>query len=76
MLPFFHSFGDFPEVRMWLNSEVRYLSAIGPSFLKGMYGSEESPGADLLLLSFMTALISSIVKEVVVDSYHNASMCC
>src|ERR1051325_5675736 len=36
MLPFFHSIGDFPDVRILLKSEIRYLSAVGPNFLNAM----------------------------------------
>jgi hypothetical protein len=70
MLPLVHSVGIVPVLRILLKREVINCKAFGPSFLKQMYGIEDNPGADLLLLFWITLKISVVVKGVVKDSNH------
>src|SRR3954467_2319684 len=62
MLPLLQSSGVSPVLRISLKSLVMWFVALGPNFLKTIYGICEGPGAEELDLVLMTLFISSVVN--------------
>ena len=75
IVPWLHSFGVKPVVKMALKRSQRYFIDVVPSFLKTIYGIPEGPAAEKEFIFRIVSVISFGVKGVVVSLYHSGLMC-